>query len=715
MSAQVIVDRLIGELESGGRCACQLDPAVMESEGIKPGDIISIQSARGKSIPARVDPPREEDRASRMVRLDRFLRQSTKSRINDDVTIAKLESRPAEFVRVLPAIDLTMAHNVVEHLREHLIEDAPPAALDSVIFAHFDGAASGTTYKVLDIRPEHGIITSETEIEIDFTEPSVVTDALSEVTYEDVGGVAKQIAQLRELVLLPLTFPHVYRYLGINPPRGVILWGPPGTGKTHMVRALGSELQAKFYYVNGPDILGGAYGESEGNLRRMFGEAAHHAPAIIFIDELDALLVKRGETGSQTDTRVVTTLLSLMDGMRRADGVMVIGTTNRLDVIEPAARRPGRFDRELFVGPPDADGRLEVLHIHSREMPLTNDAIDGLEVIASRTHGYTGADLMELCREAGLTALRRLTDGEDIVTHLSAFRLNPEDVRVSLADFEAAQSVVRPSGMREALVQVPEVQWSDIGGYHKTKKRLQELIRMSFSKKTESGGLNLRLSPGIVLHGPSGTGKTLLAQAVAKESGVNFIPVAGPEIFNKWLGESEESVRHIFKVARQVAPAIIFFDQLDAILPRRTGEAATRTSERVVTQLLSELDAIDPQTDIVVLAATNRIDLLDPAALRSGRFSTHLFVPMPDEQERIEILEIELEGTELADVSDRAAAIKDLAEQTEGFAGADLASLVEQAKLHALEEDATGGLKRESLLAMLESTRSFRLAQAAPL
>ena len=539
-----------------------------------------------------------------------------------------------------------------------------------MLYLPFPGTNSGTTYQVTAVDDGPGYVTADTQIVLQYADAHL-PDGAMDVTFEDVGGLGSQIRAVRELVQLPLKFPHVYQQLGITAPRGIILYGPPGAGKTRLARAIANEVEARFYYINGPDIIGTYAGETEGNLRRIFGEAGHHAPSIIFIDELDAIAPKRGETGAHADIRVVTQLLSLMDGLTRVDAVVVVATTNRLDSVDPAFRRPGRFDREIFIGPPDIAGRREVLDIHTREMPLTPDALAALDDIAYRTHGFVGADLMELCREAGLSALRRSTSM--LADHRAAFRLQSDQLVVARADFDHALAHVRPSALRETLISRPDVTWADVGGMDALREELRELVEMPLHKPEVLAAMGLASHSGVLLYGAPGTGKTLLAQAVANECGVNFIAVNGPELFTKWLGESEEAVRHIFRIARQVAPAVIFFDQLDSITPIRGDHSGSMTTERVVNQLLAELDGIEPLSGIVVLAATNRIDLVDPAILRPGRFGTHVHVPLPDAAGRRAILQLFLTGGNVE------ASIDELVPLTEGFSGAQLRELCARA------------------------------------
>jgi transitional endoplasmic reticulum ATPase len=550
-----------------------------------------------------------------------------------------------------------------------------------VFYIPFPNSHAGTTYTVHKVSDGPGVVDDSTEIIVNYHD-SHLPEGAFDVTFEDIGGLGKQIKLIRELVQLPLKDPHVYRHLGINPPRGIILYGPPGSGKTHLARAVANEVDARFYYINGPDVIGTYTGETEANLRRMFNEAGHHSPSVIFIDELDAMAPKRGETGAHADTRAVTQLLSLMDGLKRVDSVIVIGTTNRIDAVDPAFRRPGRFDREIFIGPPDAGGRREILEIHSREMPLSDPAQEFLDEVARRTHGFLGADLMELCRDAGLNALRRSRGDFD---HRAAYRIPLEKLRIEREDFELALSQTRPSALRETLISIPDVSWRDIGGLDAVKERLQETVDLPLRNPQLLTASGLPPHVGALLYGPPGTGKTLLAKALANECGVNFISVDGPEIFTKWLGESEEGVRQVFRIARQVAPAVIFFDQLESITPVRGQHAGSMTTDRVVSQLLAELDGVEQLSRVIVLGATNRIDLIDPSILRPGRFGVHIPVGLPDLAARKDILRICLRTSAGRDGGEIEAIVEAVAPLTENFSGARLKQLSDDAKRAAIK------------------------------
>ena len=671
------VDHLSNDYVTSSKLLVAIDSAQMHEAGLAPDDIVRIATARGRSVLVRVGEPMAEDTGRGVVRMDRFLRQALKAHLNDTIEVEPADLKPVPRIELTPAIDVSTAHELIPHLRKVMAQNRTPVSIGAVLYISFPDTQAGTTYEVHGLPDGPGYVTEQTEIRLHFHDEHIPQGAF-DVTFEDVGGLGRQIKLVRELVQLPLRFPHVYRQLGINPPRGIILYGPPGSGKTHLARAVANEIEARFYYINGPEIIGTYAGETEGNLRRMFGEAAHHAPSIVFIDELDALAPKRGETGAHSDVRAVTQLLSLMDGLNRVDSVIVIGTTNRIDSVDPAFRRPGRFDREIFVGPPDAPGRREILEIQTREMPLTDDAQTGLDEVARRSHGFVGADLMELCRNAGLNALRRST--LNLTDAKAAFRIDMTQLRVDRQDFEEAMGQVRPSAMREAFISVPDVSWDDVGGLEAVKERLKDLMEQPLRNPQLLASMGLTPHVGALLYGPPGTGKTLLAKALAHECGVNFIAVDGPEIFSKWLGESEEGVRQIFRIARQVAPTVIFFDQLDAITPIRGAHDGSMTTERVVNQLLAELDGVEQLSGVIVVGATNRIDLVDPSILRPGRFGVHIPVPLPDEAERRDILRIHL-ANKAKDASPELDKIAEaLAPKTAGFSGASLRQLCQEAK-----------------------------------
>ena len=678
------VDHLASEFPSGSRLLVVLDAVLMRRHGIEVDGVVRIGTERGRSILARVARPDPENDDTGVLRLDRFMRQALKAHLNESVKIEPVTIHVAPKVELLPAIDVSTAHDLVPHLKRVLVENQTPVSVGTVLYIQFPNSQAGTTYEVHGLPEGIGFVGEETEINLHYHDAHL-TEGAFDVTYEDIGGLGSQIKLIRELVQLPLQFPQVYRQLGINSPRGLILYGPPGSGKTHLARAVANEVDARFYQINGPDVIGTFTGETEGNLRRIFDEAGHHAPSIVFIDELDALAPKRGETGSHSDTRAVTQLLSLMDGLKRVDAVIVIGTTNRVDSVDPAFRRPGRFDREIFVGPPDVAGRREVLEIHSREMPLSTGALDYLDEVAQRTYGFVGADLMELCRDAGLSTLRRST--MNLENHRTAFNISPQDLRVEREDFETALAQVRPSAMRETLISVPDVGWCEIGGLESVKQELQEIVELPLRDPQLFKTMGLTPHAGVLLYGPPGAGKTLLAKAIAKECGVNFLAVDGPELFTKWLGESEEGVRHVFRIARQVAPTVVFFDQLDSIAPIRGGHSGSMTTERVVNQLLAELDGVEQLSRVIVVGATNRLDLVDPSMLRPGRFGIHLHVPLPDATARKQILRIHLRAEDAEYTPEFDDILDMLTAKTEGFSGAQLRQLCQETKRLAIRSE----------------------------
>ena len=675
------VDHLSNDYASSSKLLISIDNKLMHESGLVVDDFVRIATERGRSVLVRVGPPMSEDSGRGIVRMDRFLRQALKAHLNGTIDVEPADLKPVPRIEITPAIDVSTAHDLIPHLRKVMSENRTPVSIGAVLYIAFPGTQAGTTYEVHGLPDGPGYVTDKTEIRLHFHDEHIPQGAF-DVTFEDVGGLGRQIKLVRELVQLPLKFPHVYRQLGINPPRGIILYGPPGSGKTHLARAVANEVEARFYYINGPEIIGTYAGETEGNLRRMFSEAAHHAPSIVMIDELDALAPKRGETGAHSDVRAVTQLLSLMDGLNKVDSVIVIGTTNRVDSVDPAFRRPGRFDREIFVGPPDSAGRREILEIQTREMPLTEEAQIALDDVAKRTHGFVGADLMELCRNAGLNSLRRST--LDLQDAKGAFRIEMTDLRVERQDFEEAMGQVRPSAMREAFISVPDVGWDDVGGLDNVKERLKELMEQPLRNPQLLASMGLTPHVGALLYGPPGTGKTLLAKALANECGVNFIAVDGPEIFSKWLGESEEGVRQIFRIARQVAPTVVFFDQLDAITPVRGAHDGSMTTERVVNQLLAELDGVEQLSGVIVIGATNRIDLVDPSILRPGRFGVHIPVPLPDEADRRAILKLHLRSQTTSSHPELDRIAETIASLTDGFSGASLRQLCQEAKRIAI-------------------------------
>jgi transitional endoplasmic reticulum ATPase len=501
-----------------------------------------------------------------------------------------------------------------------------------------------------------------------------------DVTYEDIGGLDRELEQVREMIELPMRHPELFQQLGIEPPKGVLLHGPPGTGKTLMAKAVANEIDAYFTTISGPEIMSKYYGESEEQLREVFEEAEENAPAIVFIDEIDSIAPKRGETQGDVERRVVAQLLSLMDGLDERGDVIVIGATNRVDAIDPALRRGGRFDREIEIGVPDKEGRKEILQVHTRGMPLSED-ID-LSAYAENTHGFVGADLAQLTKEGAMNALRRIRPDIDLESdEIDAKVL--ESLEVSKTDFKEALKGIEPSALREVFVEVPDTSWESVGGLEGTKERLRETIQWPLEYPEVFEQMDLNAAKGVLLYGPPGTGKTLLAKAVANEAQSNFISIKGPELLNKFVGESEKGVREVFSKARENAPTVVFFDEIDSIAAERgSGGGDSQVGERVVSQLLTELDGLEAMEDVVVIATTNRPDLIDSALVRPGRLDRHVHVPVPDEEARRAIFQVHTRGKPIADGVD----LDRLARQTEGYVGADIEAVTREASMAATRE-----------------------------
>ena len=657
-----------------GRGKVRIDINLMKEIGVEPGDIVEIEGKR-KTV-AIAWPNYAEDSGMDIIRMDGLIRKNAGVAIGDKVIIRKTQAKPATMVKLAPSnFNIQVDQSFVNYAKRRLI-DYPVMEGDTVLIPVLGQAIP---FVVVQTKPEGCVvITQDTNIVI--LDKPVEISKMPRVTYEDIGGLKNVIQRIRELVELPLKYPEVFKRLGIEPPKGVLLYGPPGTGKTLLAKAVANESQAYFISINGPEIMSKFYGESEQRLREIFEEAKKHAPAIIFIDEIDAIAPKRDEVMGEVERRVVAQLLALMDGLEARGNVIVIAATNRPNAIDPALRRPGRFDREIEVPLPDKQGRLEILQIHTRNMPLAEDV--DLNELAEITHGYTGADLAALVREAAMHALRRYLPLIDFT-----YEKIPESVLskmvVTREDFMEAYKEIVPSGMREIYIEIPNVRWEDIGGLEEVKQQLRESVEWPLKHPEAFQRIGIKPPKGILLFGPPGTGKTLLAKAVATEAGVNFIAIRGPEVLSKWVGESERAIRELFRRARQYAPAIIFFDEIDAIAPVRGLSADTNVTERVVSQLLTELDGIITLKNVVFIAATNRPDMVDPALLRPGRIDKLIYVPPPDKQARLQILKIHTRNMPLAPDVD----LEYIASITEGYTGADLEALVREAGLRALREN----------------------------
>ncbi|MHA2221760.1 MAG: CDC48 family AAA ATPase, partial [Candidatus Thorarchaeota archaeon] len=612
-----------------GRGIVRLNSDVRNHLGIRSGDYVLLKGT--KETVAVAWPSLKEDEVLDMVRMDGLIRNNAGARLGEMVDVNKTTIPEATKVVLAPGQPVRFQQGFENYVKQQIINK--PITRGDVILISSIG--QGLQFTATAVSPsKHVRITPATVVEV-LTKPVKPEDVtIPKVTYEDIGGLGKELTKIREMVELPMKSPELFKRLGISPPKGVLLMGPPGTGKTLIAKAVANESGANFKVINGPEIMSKFYGESEQKLRETFEDAEKNAPAIIFIDELDSIAPKRAEVTGEVERRVVAQLLALMDGLSSRGQVIVIGASNRAEDIDEALRRPGRFDREIVIGVPDKKGRLEILQIHTRSMPLEED-ID-LERLSSVTHGFVGADLAALAREAAMQALRRVLPHVDPETGDI-----PADILGSLfvtqADFDMALSDVSPSALREVLVEKPNVKWEDVGGLAKVKMQLREAVEAPLKHPEVFEEMGIRTPKGVMLFGPPGTGKTLLAKAVATESEANFISVRGPEIFNKYVGESEKAVREIFKKARQTAPCILFFDEIDAILSSRGRQDDTGVSQRIVNQFLAELDGMQTLQNVLVIGATNRADILDPAVLRPGRFDGIVFVPPPDRDARLEI------------------------------------------------------------------------------
>ncbi|AEM38259.1 AAA family ATPase, CDC48 subfamily [Pyrolobus fumarii 1A] len=675
-----------------GRKIARIDRRTMRQLGVEVGDFIEIEGPKGTAV-AQVWPLPPDEEGKSIIRIDGYIREAIGVGIGDYVTVRKAKVQPAIRVVLAPTERIPVSRDFVEYVKEFLLRR--PVTRGEVVIIPFFGSALRLV--VVSTQPGQAVyITEQTEVELreEPVKEEQVRRKIPRVTWEDIGDLEEAKERIREIVELPLKHPELFKHLGIEPPKGILLYGPPGVGKTLLAKALANEIGAYFIAINGPEIMSKYYGESEQRLREIFEEAEKNAPAIIFIDEIDAIAPKREEVTGEVEKRVVAQLLTLMDGLKERGKVIVIGATNRPDAIDPALRRPGRFDREIEIRPPDKRARKEILLVHVRNVPLCDeqkvkeglcspgDVVD-LDRIAEMTHGYTGADLAALVKEAAMNALRRFIKSGQIDLNKPIPTETLRKLVVTMKDFLDAMKVIQPSLIREIYVEVPEVHWDDIGGLEDVKQQLREAVEWPLKHPEVFESMGIRPPKGILLFGPPGVGKTLLAKAAATESGANFIAVRGPEILSKWVGESEKAIREIFRRARQVAPTIIFFDEIDAIAPARGMRHDTSgVTDRIVNQLLTEMDGIVPLQNVVVIAATNRPDILDPALLRPGRFDRLIYVPPPDKKARLEIFRIHTRKMPLADDVD----LEKLAEMTEGYTGADIEAVCREAAMIALRE-----------------------------
>lgn len=690
----------------------RIDSEIMRELEIKRGDVIVIKGNR--ETVAIADRAYPADVGEGIIRIDGILRRNAKTGIGDVVEISKAEIKEAKKIIIAPAQKGIMVQADSSSLRRGLLGRAlmkgdvivlggvqrrkdlfSEMGMDEEFGGLFGdmlnnmgvgnlggGGITQIRFLVVNTNPNQPcIITENTEVVLNSKAVDISDEKIPDITYEDIGGLDEEIRKIRELVEIPMKHPEIFERLGIEPPKGVLLHGPPGTGKTLLAKAVANETDANFILLNGPEIMSKFYGESEKKIREIFEDAEKTAPAIIFIDELDAIAPKREDVQGEVERRVVSQLLTMMDGLKSRGKVVVIGATNRVNAIDPALRRPGRFDREIEISVPGKKGRKTILSIHTRGMPLTKDV--NLDEIASVTHGFVGADLESLTKEAAMNVLRKLLPKMKLDSEEQIPKEMLDKLIVQHEDFLEALKVVRPSAMREVLVETPNISWNDVGGLDYLKQELQEAVEWPLKFPEIFERMGIRPSRGILLYGPPGTGKTLIAKAVAKESEANFIQVKGPSLLSMWVGKSEEGMRKVFERARQVAPCIVFFDEIDALAGKRGMETGTKVTERVLNQMLAEMDGLEDMKGILVLGATNRPDMLDPALLRPGRFDKILLVNAPNEEGRLKILEIHTKKMPLA----KGIELKDLAKLTDGYTGADLEAFTREAAMLALREN----------------------------
>ena len=683
-----------------GRSIARIDPACMEKLDLLDGDKIEIE---GRKLTATTVASSQSDIGLGIIRIDGYIRKNAGTSLGEEVTVRKAQVKEAQKVVLAPVDQKIMIRGDVKGAFQGRvlskgdiivtgIRQQQQTAMRGSLFDEFfrdtmtDVSPMGELkLAVVSTKPAGAVkVTEMSEVEVQ-TDPVDVSKlegvkTLVDVTYEDIGGLKEEVKKVREMIEIPLKRPELFERLGISPPKGVLMHGPPGTGKTLLAKAVANESDAHFIAIQGPEIMSKYVGGSEERLREFFEEAEENAPSIVFIDEIDAIAPKREEVSGETERRVVAQLLTLMDGLKSRGQVVVIGATNRPDALDTALRRGGRFDREIEIGVPDKDGRREVLQIHTRGMPL-DEKVD-LDEIADTTHGFVGADLEMLCKEAAMRVLRRVLP--DIKSDEEIPKETLKKMIIKKADFKEALKEIQPSALREVLVQVPDIKWDDIGGLDNAKQELKEAVEWPLKYPESFDKFGVTPPRGVLIYGPPGTGKTLLAKAVANESQANFIAVKGPELLSKWVGESEKGVREVFRKARQTAPTVIFFDEIDSIASARSGASSdSGVTQRVVNQLLTEIDGLEELQDVAVIAATNRVDIMDPALLRPGRFDRHVKVDDPDEKARLEIFKVHTKDMPLADDVD----LDYLAKNTEKYVGADIEAVCREAVMLTMRDD----------------------------
>jgi transitional endoplasmic reticulum ATPase len=658
-----------------GKGLALIDPKVMDELSLSTGDVLEV-SVKNKKSYVLLWSSQPDDYGKRLIRIDGYTRNNIGVGIDDVASIRKVTVKKAEQVILAPTEELNIV-GLEGYLPQHL--EGRVVAKGDIIPLNIMGKRIGFAITATSPADTALLIDSHTEFIIGSTPKAASAKGVPRVSYEDIGGLKNEVLKVREMIELPLRHPEIFERIGIEAPRGVLLHGPPGTGKTLLAKAVANETNANFYSIGGPEIMSKFYGESEERLREVFKDAEENAPSIIFIDEIDSIAPKREEVSGDVEKRIVSQLLTLMDGIKSRGKLVVIGATNRPNALDPALRRPGRFDREIEIGIPDELGRLDILQIHTRGMPLTEDV--DLASIARVTHGFVGADLEALSKEAAMRSLRRILPEINLEQNkIPAEILNK--IKITKQDFDEALRDVQPSALREVLVQRPNIKWEDIGGLQQVKEELAEVIEWPLKHADLFAEANVEPPKGILLYGPPGTGKTMIAKAVATTSEANFINIKGPELISKWVGESEKGVREIFRKARQAAPCVVFFDELDAIAPRRGLEGDAHVTERVISQMLTEMDGLEDLKGVVVIGATNRPDIIDEALLRPGRFDRILEIPIPDKEARKQIFQVHTIRKPIdSDVN-----LDKLVEMTQGMTGADIAAIVNAAAITAIRE-----------------------------
>jgi len=657
-----------------GKGRAIIDPKIIEDTKWETGQILEL--THNKKTHVKLWPGSTEDYGSGIIKIDGLTKHNIGGGIGDNVTVKYVQAEAADQIVLSPTEKLSIDESQLHEVMINTFQNHVFTIHDSIVLpTHMGGKIQ---FIVTSTKPAKPVIVTENTIFKLGSMTKAIDASIPRMTYDDLGGLKNEVQKIREMVELPLRHPELFEKIGVEAPKGVLLYGPPGTGKTLLAKAVAGETNANFTSLSGPEIMGKFYGESEERLREFFKQAEENAPSIIFIDEIDSIAPKRGEVSGELEKRIVSQLLSLMDGMKSRGKVVVIAATNRPDSIDPALRRPGRFDREIEIGIPDQEGRLQVLNIHTRGMPI-NEKVD-LKEISKITHGFVGADLEFLAKEAAMRSLRRIMpeidfDQEKISTEIL------QKIQITNEDFRDALKEVRPSALREVLVQTPNVTWDDVGGLESLKEELRESIEWPIKHKEAFEFVNVQTPKGILLHGPPGTGKTLIAKAVAKMTESNFISVKGPELLSKWVGESEKGVREIFRKARQAAPCIVFLDEVDAIVPIRGTGSGSHVTENVVSQILTEIDGLEELHNVLIIGATNRLDIVDPAILRPGRFDRIIEVPMPDAKGRENIFKIHTKKKPLEKDVD----FGKLVELSDGFSGAEIAAVANRAAISALK------------------------------